>query len=152
MGRRLKSHLDLLHPDHVVETRVQKSQDRQKATHDQHAKDREFKEGDTVFARNFSGGTSGPVWLEGTIVNRRGPVSFTVKLSDNRVVRRHIDHLRARSTSLLGNNPEAVASTEMEDTLPNPSMEVSDSSPSSVHPVIEPRRSGRVRRPPDRFS
>ena len=35
---------------------------------------------------NFS---SGPCWLPGVVVNKSGPVSFIVKLLDDRTVRRH---------------------------------------------------------------
>ena len=61
--------------------------------HDRHAKDRQVNVGDPVYVTNFS---SGPCWLPGVVVNKSGPVSFIVKLLDDRTVRRHQDHVRAR--------------------------------------------------------
>ena len=52
LGRRPRSHLDLLRPD--LKSKVHTSQYRQKAGHDRKAKPRGFKVGDSVFARNFS--------------------------------------------------------------------------------------------------
>ena len=61
--------------------------------HDRHAKDRQVNVGDSVYVTNFS---SGPCWLPGVVVNESGPVSFIVKLLDDRTVRRHQYHVRAR--------------------------------------------------------
>ena len=47
----------------------------------------------SVYVTNFS---SGPCLLSGVVVNKSGPVSFIVKLLDDRTVRRHQDHVRAR--------------------------------------------------------
>ena len=47
MERRLRSALDLVHPD--LASRVAKAQAYQKKTHDKHARSRVFKVGDTVF-------------------------------------------------------------------------------------------------------
>ena len=87
------SHLDLLQPQ--VGMRVQKScQDRQKESHDQHAKERNLSAGKRVYAENF-----GKVarWLPGILKEANGPVSFTVELQDGRIIRRHSDHLRSRT-------------------------------------------------------
>ena len=108
MGRRPRSHLDLMHPR--LEPRVLASQARQKAGHDQHARVREFRIDDQVYARNFADGTK---WLPGVITATRGPLSYEVTLTDGRVVRRHIDHLRKQ---LDGSSP-----TESRDVwLPDP--------------------------------
>ena len=64
----------------------------------------------TVLVRNFA---PGPTWLPGELLKRTGPVSFTAQLSDDRVVRRHQDHILSRTC----NRPisELVASpTRME--------------------------------------
>ena len=102
MGRKPKSHLDLLHPD--VGARVVRSQEEQKGRRDQHAKERLFKPGDCVFAKNFA---QGPPWLPGLISRQTGPVSFTVDLLDGRQIRRHQDHLRARRGA-EGEGPQSV--------------------------------------------
>ena len=52
MGRRIRSRLDLLHPDVSKEVRV--SQERQKAGHDSHCKTQSFVVGDSVLARDFT--------------------------------------------------------------------------------------------------
>ena len=113
MGRRLRTHLALLHPD--VAAKVRNSQQRQKAGHDKHAREREFVLNDNVFVRNFG---SGSVWLPGTIVGVQGLLSFQIKLEDGRIVRRHIDHVRARvcdSTVLdqeLSDDPLPILTTQ----------------------------------------
>ena len=40
----------------------------------------------------------GKTWLPGTIAKKEGKVTYHVLLEDNRVVRRHIDHVRSRKT------------------------------------------------------
>ncbi|XP_058858757.1 uncharacterized protein K02A2.6-like [Acipenser ruthenus] len=89
MGRKLRTHLDLLYPDERA--RVEQKQAQQKANHDIHARQRFFKVGDSVFARNFG---TGPQWLSGTISKQTGPVSYVVQLQDGRACRRHVDHVR----------------------------------------------------------
>lgn len=142
MGRRLRTHLALLHPD--VAAKVRNSQQRQKAGHDKHAREREFVLNDNVFVRNFG---SGSVWLPGTIVGVQGLLSFQIKLEDGRIVRRHIDHVRARVCD------STVLDQELsDDPLPIPDNSASPESAAIPQPQsIIPRRSNRVRRPPDRF-
>ena len=91
-GRRLRSQLDLLHPD--LGRRVRQEQDRQKQGHDVRSKSREFGVADKVYARNYG---SGPLWLSGTVLELCGAVSYSVQLEDGRQVRRHIDQLRSRA-------------------------------------------------------
>ncbi|KAL3976952.1 Rab-interacting lysosomal protein [Sarotherodon galilaeus] len=92
MGRKPRSHLDLLRPD--VGARVTQSQGEQKVRHDLHARGCVFKQGDCVYIKNFTGGSQ---WLPGVIHHSSGPVSFVVELLDGRRVRRHKDHVRART-------------------------------------------------------
>lgn len=91
LGKRLKSHLDLLYPD--IRVRVVRSQEEQKARWDQHVTERLFHSGDSVYVKMFA---TGSPWLPGVIHHQMGPVSFVVDLSDGRQVRRHQDHLRVR--------------------------------------------------------
>ena len=111
MGRRPRSVLDMLQPN--VASRVIERQGQQKVAHDAHTKPREFEVDDTVFARNF--GNTGRKWLSGTIVDKKGATSYYIELTDKRVVRRHIDHIRYRS---------CTSSSDCEDVsveaLPNP--------------------------------
>ena len=93
MGRRLRSHLDLLHPS--LSKRVQQRQRCQKEQHDQHARERSIEIGDRVYSRNFSGK---PDWLPGVVTERSGPVSYCVKLNDNNcAIRRHQDHIQGKT-------------------------------------------------------
>ena len=104
MGRRLRSHLDLLHPN--LSQRVQRRQRCQKEQHDQHARERSIEIGDRVYSRNFSGK---PVWLSGVVTERSGPVSYCVKLDDNNcVIRRHQDHMRRKTDRDDVSNPPDI--------------------------------------------
>ena len=92
LGRKPKSHLDLLRPD--VGAKVARSQENQKVRRDQHARERLLQQGDCVYVKNFA---SGSKWLPGVIHRQSGPVSFVVDLLDGRQVRRHQDHVRVRT-------------------------------------------------------
>ena len=72
-GRRLRSHLGLLHPD--ISAKVRAKQNLQKHTHDYHAQDRAFELDDLVFAKNYRQGTP---WLPGVIVAKRSAISSSV--------------------------------------------------------------------------
>ena len=50
-------------------------------------KHQQFSEG---VAKNFS---SGPKRLAGVIVEVLGPLSYQIKVDDNRIIKRHVDHL-----------------------------------------------------------
>ena len=52
---------------------------------------REFKEGDNIIARNYSGGQK---WLRGIVSEKTGPVSYKVKI-DGGIIRRHVDQIRS---------------------------------------------------------
>ena len=80
IGKRLRSHLDLLQPQ--VGMRIRKSQDRQKESHDQHAKERNLSAGKRVYAEDFGKGAR---WLPGILKEANGPVS-TVELQDGRII------------------------------------------------------------------
>ena len=79
----------MLRPDNA--TKVGEKQAAQKLDHDSHAKLREYKIGDNVMARNYS---SGPKWESAVVVERKGPLSYTVQLDSGVIWRRHIDQLR----------------------------------------------------------
>ena len=91
--RKLRSPLDLLKPD--LFHRVKNEQEEQKAAHDKHSSSRCFNVGDPVLVCNFS---QGPSWLPATIIERRGPLSFKVKVLEGGMIwRRYQDYLRERS-------------------------------------------------------
>ena len=97
MGRRPRSLLDVVLPD--LSTTVRQQQERQKLQHDRHIKVRKFSEGDSVFMRNFSPQHPHLTWIPGQILITRGPVSYTVQLSDDRIVHQHVDHICRSVTS-----------------------------------------------------
>ena len=73
--------------------RVQQKQDVQKF----HDLRRQFVVGDAVFIREFP---SGKTWIPGTVSAVNSPLSYRVELPDGRVVGRHVDHVRARTSTM----------------------------------------------------
>ena len=108
MGRKLRSRLDLLHPN--LQSKVHKKQERMKETHDAHAMERQFKEGDKIYLKNFG---HGPKWLSGVIQMVTGPVSYTVVTADGREHRRHVDHIRTRYEEQEVSVPEAPPNSDV---------------------------------------
>jgi len=84
----MRTRLDLLSAD-LTATVFQK-QARQKDRHDHYFQRQEFFAGQRVLARNLR---DGPRWVLGTIVERRGPLSYLVQVADGVIWRRHVDHL-----------------------------------------------------------
>lgn len=151
LGRRPKSHLDLLRPD--VGARVRQSQARQKIRRAQRARDRVCKPHDKVFARNFG---MGPTWLPGVVCRQTGPVSFLVDLLDGRQVRRHQDHLRVRCEREGVDPPNFMPYGGLDasvDSAEVPSREgCAASAAGQALPTEELRRSKRLHKPPDRLN
>ena len=145
MGRQLRSHLSLLHPDFSLQNRVTNKQQNQKSHRDAHAPKHHFTIGDTVFVRDFP---SGKNWLPDTLAQSKGPLSFLIKLDDGRVIRRHIDHIRERSATVSLSYP-----TSCDDWADEHFPSNSNTSPElTKQSNTEPRRSSRIRKPPDRFT
>ena len=146
MGRRPRSHLDLLHPD--IGKKIEERQQKQiynRVT-------RVFKVGDKVFARDFR--SNKLKWLHGEIVKVSGPVSYQVKIAQG-VVRRHVNSLRKCDS---GQTDQTDAGSNYRDDfdLLQPTIEPSNtesSSPSSITGSSDsgPRRSTRDHHPPNRF-
>ena len=87
----------LLIPIHVPHMwkrkKKRKPEEGDKERRDQRAVERSFMAGDSVWAMNFLGQ---PKWIAAVIENRLGPLTFALRLQDNRVWTRHQDHLRER--------------------------------------------------------
>ncbi len=83
----------------------------QKTSHDQIAEEKEFRKGERVYVRNFGQGSR---CLSAVIGEVTGPVSYVVRLEDNRVMRRHADHIRRQATA---SSPTIVDATEEVDDL-----------------------------------
>jgi hypothetical protein len=154
MGRPLRTHLEMLKPD--LRTRVENKQFSQKKSHDEKAKERSFELGNEVYVR-----TAGPnsTWVPGKIQTRRGSVQYEVILEDGRLIIKHVDHVQSRKPSVdLNPIPTSFPNPEYEliDNFPDP---IPQSTPTEDTPLVEsmpsttnqPRRSNRVRRPPDRY-
>ena len=79
-------------------------------------------------------------------MNAPGPRSYNVKLSDDRVVRRHADHIRFRHSQ------DQSSDTFSDDITPIPA--ISDVIPPTENavPSVPLRRSTRISRPPDRLT
>ena len=88
---------------------------------------------DRVLVRNLR---DGPHWLQGTIIERKGPLSYLVQLTSGAVWRRHIDHILESVDSPQEEpvTPEPVISVPEE--LPSPSSIPVDVTPPTV-PVTE---------------
>lgn len=55
-----------------------------------------FSVGQKVYVRNFSGHP--PVWFPGVVSGTPAPLTYLVETPDGGIVRRHVDHIRSRST------------------------------------------------------
>ena len=86
MGRRLRTHLDLLHPDIA-----QKVQDKQQKITGKKPP-RVFQVDDKVYAKNFHGAK----WISAIVSKVAGPLSYQVTTNEGTILRRHVDHLRVR--------------------------------------------------------
>ena len=93
MGRRPRVALDALRPS--VEAKARVSQERQTHYRAGQTHLRTLALGEDVFVKNFTPGSFQPAWLAGVVEAIQGPLSYRVQLTDNRIVRRHIDHVRA---------------------------------------------------------
>lgn len=89
MGRHLRTRWDLLQPD--LGRHVRTKQWKQKEQHDQHVRMRVFPVGQSVMARNFRPGAA---WLPGVIAQQLGPLTYLVDVSNGRLWKRHVDHLK----------------------------------------------------------
>ena len=142
-GRQLRTRMDLLRPD--LGGHVRSRQEQQKKDHDAHVQLREFAVGARVFVRNFG---RGPLWLPGVVKELMGPVSYTVELEDDRVVHRHVDHARGRTSPdcmpLRAGIPDEVSPVEFLTPVPNP-----PEAPAGDSAVL--RCSSRQRQAPERF-
>ena len=173
MGRRLRTHLDLLYPS--VEDRVRKQKMALESCKGGLSK-KELKVGDRAMCRNFA---DGPRWLPGSVIERDTATSVRVKLDDGRVWRRHLDHVipsRAATSEMDQPSSEVPAVPlqldpgEMPDSSPSPiesreegqepvtdAAATSTNSPTSeggLQPNLqdfERRHSTRVRQPLDRL-
>ena len=131
-GRQLRSQLDQLRPS--LEKTARQSQDRQKKNHDKRSRSRVFTQNQPVYARNYGPGEK---WLPGVVVKLEGSVLVHVRLTDGRIVRRHLDQLHPRegkseeSSQTKGDDDvaeigyDAVGTRNSESTTSNPNTSTS---------------------------
>ena len=91
LGRRPRSHLDLMNPD--LAQKVLSNQLQQKHTHDNSKQARSFKVGEEVYVRSFNNINH---WIPGSIIATTGPLSYKISLANGVVIKRHVDHVKAR--------------------------------------------------------
>ena len=151
LGRKPRSHFDLIRPS--VSDKIKDKQYQQKNIFDEHAKPRSFKIGDTVWVHDLPLGKD---CIPGMINLVNGPSSFHVLLENSKVVRRHVDHIRFRSsngpTTNSSQNHEATElldypSTSTDSTTNAPSLIQNSSQAApiirrSTHSVVSPDRYG----------
>ena len=75
LGRKLRTHIDLLHPD--LSEKVLEKQEAQKVGHDGKVAERTYRKGDSVYARNYQ---KGDKWLKGKIASVLGTRTYMVEL------------------------------------------------------------------------
>lgn len=154
MGRRLRTHLDLIHPDSASP----KAMEKQHKAAVSGKPPRVFKPGDRLFAKAFNGQDK---WIPVTVTAVSGPLSYQVSTNDGLVLRRHVDHLRIRHTD---DNPRSSAEPELEiesdDWMMMSTPIENTTTPRSVPvqpsptpaPIIPVRHSTRTRAPVERYS
>ena len=103
MGRRPRSCLDLLHPHLARKTR--EAQEQQRKDHDKSCSYRNLQTEQTVSVHNFGKGQD---WLAGIVESQTGLLSFRVRLEDGRSVKRHMDHVRQRTTGTKSPGGQAM--------------------------------------------
>ena len=95
LNRRVRTRLDLIRPD--LGRKVFNKQSDQKTRHDKSSSEREFALGEQVLVQNFRGE---PKWLDGTVTEQTGPVSYKVLVGDQ-LWKRHIDQMHQKHGSQI---------------------------------------------------
>ena len=96
LNRAIQTRLDLLKPNCADQVVTKQSQQLQ--NHDNHAKARDLIIGQQVMTRNFRGGSK---WVPGVIVERQGPLMYSVEVASGVCWKHHVDHLRDRGTTTV---------------------------------------------------
>jgi hypothetical protein len=167
LKRDIRTRIDLLLPNERsrIEGRIRKNS--------YTFRDRIFNEGEKVAVRDY--GSANARWKFGRVVSRDGALHYTVEVQGN-LVRRHTDQIRSVGESVRNDEVPTVPrysvykeSPKNDDTSSvtnsvDSSSVSTNSSPADprtdnqevVQPDVDvqtiPRRSGRVRRPPDRLN
>ena len=95
LNRRVRTRLGLIR--RVLGRKVFNKQSDQKTIHDKSSSEQEFALGEQVLVQNFRGE---PKWLDGTVLEQTGPVSYKVLVGDQ-VWKRHIDQMHQKHGSQM---------------------------------------------------
>lgn len=101
LGRMVRTRLDLLTPN--LEEQVAARQAQQKEKHDQHARQRDFVEGQRVMVRGRRPGSSG---TPGVVVEKIGPVTYMVDIGEGQTWKCHVDQIRDFPESPFTEDPD----------------------------------------------
>ena len=121
MGRRIRTHLDLLYP--TTAQRVRNQQSAQRESQGTGLRRESFYVGDSVMAHDFTAG-NGQKWVFGKVIEKIGETMVQLELNDGRIWCRHLDHI---VRSQIGGTPTPPSSTSED-----------DMGPPSIHPNFHP--------------
>ena len=113
MNRCIRTPISMLQAD--LRNRVETKQVRQAQDHDRRCKTRVFTPGDKVFTHC---GGSKVEWLPGIIEAASGPLSYVIRLTDGRTVKRHVDHIRERHVDIPDPLSRSYAEPEIQTARP----------------------------------
>ena len=136
-SRRIRTRLDLLHPNH---DQMKRARVRQEDHYNAGTKARQFTMGDLVWARNFRGRER---WIPGIIKERIGNVMYKVVIEDKDMTwRRHTNQLKSRLAPWT--IPDSVQPTSQGSEVNRPNPNINKQLPTQLPPL---RRSTRVPKP-----
>ena len=136
-SRRIRTHLDLLHPS---QEQVQRARLRQEVHYNTKTKPRQFEIGDLVWVRNFR---EGKRWLPGIIKERIGNAMNKVLIEGQDMTWcRHTNQLKSRLASWC--IPDSIQTASQPRETNNPSVTNTEQLPRQPVPL---RRSSRVPKP-----
>ena len=156
-GRKLRTVLDLVHPDKCLPNSVLSKQDKQKTNHDAKLpRTVELRPKSPVMVCNYSSQYADR-WVSAKIVEQTGPISYKYELPEGNVVCRHQDQILSRILPMFSASPEksCVASNLKETPFLCPvPLQSEGESRSGVEmappaPSVPLRRSSRMVKPPD---
>ena len=138
----LRTRFHLMRPD--LKRDVVMKQAGHKVQHDQHSRNKEFTPGSNVLVRVYRGPNK---WISGIVLQKLGPVTYSVEIEPGKNVKRHTNQLRTRDSmpnTAIDNN--RTSDTEYID-YPSPNQ----SSPSPPQQDLLRRYPIRHRVPPEHF-
>ena len=106
-----QSKIDLMTPN--LQTKVVKRQETQKVQFNKVSREKDFKEQEKVWVRNYNGENK---WIPGIIIKKTGPVSYQVTVEHDHLWKRHADQSRHRVE-------ECVTDTTNEENPPETTVE-----------------------------